>query len=234
MLVAVLGAIGGPPLGMSLALARPAAGLSADSNFAPHVETAARRFGIPEAWIWGVMRTESAGNSRAVSVKGAMGLMQLMPATWSGLTARYGLGSDPFDIAANIHAGTAYLREMFDRYGDLPTALAAYNAGPGRVDQWRSQGRPLPTETVNYVAQIVPSVGSGAPSVDRLPSPIAPQNLLSWRGAQLFVSRAATVSGNELRNSSDPQNDRPEAISGSAGLAGPRGDSLFVARAGQD
>jgi soluble lytic murein transglycosylase-like protein len=74
------------------------------------------------------MRAESGGNPRAISAAGAMGLMQLMPATWRSLTARYGLAADPFDVHANILAGAAYLREMLDRYGDLPTALADYNA----------------------------------------------------------------------------------------------------------
>ena len=67
---------------------------------------------------------------RAISPKGAMGLMQLMPETWAALRARYGLGRDAFDPHDNILAGAAFLREMHDRYGS-PGFLAAYNAGPG-------------------------------------------------------------------------------------------------------
>jgi len=120
----------------------PAAARDADTAapaahpYAPHVSEASQRFAIPEAWIWRVMHVESRGRSRAVSHAGAMGLMQIMPATWAMLTARYGLGSDPFDSRANIHAGAAYLRMMWDRYGDVSLMLAAYNAGPGRADAY--------------------------------------------------------------------------------------------------
>ena len=68
---------------------------------------------------------------RAISPKGAIGLMQIMPDTWTGLRRRYGLGIDPFDPHDNILAGAAYLRELHDRYG-VPGFLAAYNAGPAR------------------------------------------------------------------------------------------------------
>ena len=74
---------------------------------------------------------ESFGDVHAISPKGAMGLMQIMPATWAGLRPRYGLGADPYDAHDNIIAGAAYLRELQDRYG-APGFLAAYNAGPAR------------------------------------------------------------------------------------------------------
>jgi len=74
------------------------------------------------------MHVESAGKVRARSRKGAMGLMQIMPGTWADLRARYGLGADPYDSHDNILAGTAYIRELYDRYG-APGFLAAYNAG---------------------------------------------------------------------------------------------------------
>lgn len=176
--------------------------------YAPHVAEAARRFGIPEAWIWAVMRTESNGDPGATSPVGAMGLMQLMPATWATLTARYGLGINVWDVRANILAGAAYLREMVDRYGDLPSALAAYNAGPGRVDDWRARGRSLPTETIAYVAKIAPMVGtSGIAAPAELPAgsrmPIA-STAPSWRSATLFV----------LRGDGEPDSD--DAASGAA------------------
>lgn len=125
-----------------------AAGAPAAHPYAPHVSEASQRFAIPEAWIWRVMHVESRGRSRAVSHAGAMGLMQIMPATWAMLTARYGLGSDPFDTRANIHAGAAYLRMMWDRYGDVSLMLAAYNAGPGRADAYAAGRRRLPAETI--------------------------------------------------------------------------------------
>lgn len=89
-------------------------------DIAAHVSEASRRFGIPEAWIYAVMRTESAGRIGAVSSAGAMGLMQLMPGTWARQRARFDLGADPFDPRDNIMAGTSYLREMYDRYGAYP------------------------------------------------------------------------------------------------------------------
>lgn len=76
--------------------------------YAAPVAEAAQRFGIPELWIWRVMHAESRGRIGAVSHAGAMGLMQIMPATWASLTARHRLGSDPFDPRANILAGAAY------------------------------------------------------------------------------------------------------------------------------
>src|SRR3546814_3022380 len=87
------------------------------------------------------MRVESRGDVRAVSPKGAMGLMQLMPDTWASLRVRLGLGANPYDPRDNILAGAAYLREMHDRYGS-PGFLAAYNAGPGRYEEYLA-GRPL-------------------------------------------------------------------------------------------
>ncbi len=93
------------------------------------VEQASRRFGVPVRWIRAVLDVESAGDVRARSPKGAMGLMQIMPATWAELRVRYNLGNDPYDPHDNILAGTAYLRELLDRYGS-PGVFAAYNAGP--------------------------------------------------------------------------------------------------------
>ena len=118
-----------------LMLVAPQSAHAAAAAAHPHsafVAEAAHRFNIPESWIWRVMHVESRGNPRAVSHAGAMGLMQIMPATWAMLTARHGLGSDPFDPRANIHAGAAYLRAMWDRYADISLMLAAYTAGPGR------------------------------------------------------------------------------------------------------
>lgn len=126
------------------------------------VAEASRRFGVPESWIRSVMRVESAGNRAAVSHAGAMGLMQVMPATYAGLRRRHGLGADPFDVRDNVLAGTAYLREMFDRYG-APGFLAAYNAGPGRWEAYATGRRGLPAETVGYLARLAPMIGVEAP-----------------------------------------------------------------------
>lgn len=146
-------------------------------GIADHVREAAQRFGMPDAWIFAVIRIESAGRVHAVSSAGAMGLMQLMPGTWARQRARLMLGSDPFDPRDNILAGTAYLREMYDRYG-AEGFLAAYNAGPGRYEEWRDRGRPLPLETRRYVASIAAllqgsnvTVAAAMPSASSAPVP---------------------------------------------------------------
>lgn len=158
--------------------------------YARHVAEAARRFGIPEAWIWEVMRVESNGNARAVSSAGAMGLMQIMPATWGHLRARYGFGADPFNVRDNIMAGAAYLREMHDRYGDATAMLAAYNAGAGRYDEHLSRGRPLPAETRAYIARLASITGDANDSrLDAVPLP----DPFAWRRSALFVRVASAA-----------------------------------------
>jgi len=93
-----------------------------------------------------------------------MGLMQVMPGTYDELKARYSeLGSDPFDPRNNILAGTAYIREMYDIYGS-PGFLAAYNAGPGRLDDYLTRSRGLPEETRRYVASIGPKIAGSFPN----------------------------------------------------------------------
>lgn len=118
-----------------------------------------------------------------------MGLMQLMPETWAALRARYGLGRDAFDPHDNILAGAAFLREMHDRYGS-PGFLAAYNAGPGRYEDYRDRHRPLPPETVAYVAALVPFVGDGATDGPVLVAALGPP---SWTQAPLFIVRSASA-----------------------------------------
>lgn len=158
--------------------------------FAVHVADAAQRFGIPEGWIWAVMRAESGGDVGAVSHAGAMGLMQLMPGTWAALRARHGLGADPYDARDNIMAGAAYLRAMHDRYGNPVAMVAAYNAGPGRYDDYLLRGRPLPAETRAYVATLAPSI-SGV-MVAHAPA-VAPPDPLAWTRAALFAARSDGV-----------------------------------------
>jgi soluble lytic murein transglycosylase-like protein len=124
----------------------------------PLIAEASRRFGIPEAWIRAVMRAESGGQTTLdgqpiTSPAGAMGLMQVMPETYDALRQQYGLGGDPYDPRDNILAGTAYLRELYVRYG-YPNLFAAYNAGPARFDAHLFGGQPLPDETLAYLAAL--------------------------------------------------------------------------------
>lgn len=169
----------------------PPAPAEAGAPFAAFLAEASQRFGIPVAWIRALMRVESANDVRAVSPKGAMGLMQIMPDTWAYLRTRYRLGSDPFDPRENIIAGTAYMRELYDRYGS-PGFLAAYNAGPGRYDEHLANGRPLPAETRAYVAQLAPLVGGEAsPAVIA----VAAADPLAWTRAPLFIGASDRAPG---------------------------------------
>ncbi len=129
----------------------------------PWITEAARRFDVPERWVREVMRQESGGRLSATSPVGAMGLMQVMPGTFSELRSRYGLGDDPYHPYDNLMAGTAYLREMYDLYG-TPGFLAAYNAGPRRLEDYLFNSRGLPTETRNYVARIAPRIDGHHPA----------------------------------------------------------------------
>ncbi|MDR3763571.1 MAG: lytic transglycosylase domain-containing protein [Acidobacteriota bacterium] len=113
------------------------------------VSEAAENEGVDSDFIRSVIQQESAGNARAVSPAGARGLMQLMP----GTAAQLGV-QDSFNPEQNVHGGTAYLRELLERYhGDAIKALAAYNAGPAAVDRY--QGVPPYRETRAYVSRIV-------------------------------------------------------------------------------
>ena len=144
-----------------------------------HIEEASARFGIPQSWIRRVIRAESGGRTRLhgrpiTSSAGAMGLMQLMPGTWAEMRAAHRLGPDPHDPRDNILAGTAYLRFLFDRFG-YPGLFAAYNAGPRRYADHLATARPLPAETIAYVAAVggVPAQGPAAlrRSASLLPGP---------------------------------------------------------------
>jgi hypothetical protein len=144
-----------------------------EDPWGPYVREAGQRFDVPDLWIRSVMRVESGGNEYRngqliTSGAGAMGLMQVMPETYDELHDRYSLGDDPFDPHDNILAGTAYLREMYDIYGS-PGFLAAYNAGPRRLDDYLSNSRPLPDETRRYVAMIGPNI-VGVYPINRSPA----------------------------------------------------------------
>lgn len=142
----------------------PAPGTPGDP-WGPYVREAALRFRIPERWIRAVMRQESGGRligsdgALVTSPVGAMGLMQVMPQTYAILQQHYRLGSDPYEPHDNIMAGAAYIREMYDRFGS-PGFLAAYNAGPDRLNAYLTNGDPLPNETVGYLSSVAPALGT--------------------------------------------------------------------------
>lgn len=123
------------------------------------ISEASRRFRVPKAWIRAVMRQESGGrtmlghNQPIVSRAGAIGLMQVLPATYAEMAQEHRLGNNPFDARANIMAGAAYLRWLRHKYG-YPAMFAAYNAGPGRLEDHLERGVRLPPETRAYVGGI--------------------------------------------------------------------------------
>lgn len=147
---------------LAATVAAPAHGCGL-AQWQPYIAEASQRYAVPEAWIRAVMRAESAGcthlNDRPiVSHAGAMGLMQIMPATWVELGQRHGFGVDPHNPRENILAGAAYLREMADRFG-MPGAFAAYHAGPGRYAAHVLHAAPLPIETQRYLAEVSAAAG---------------------------------------------------------------------------
>lgn len=160
-----MGALRGLIAAATVIAASPA---SADDveHWAPHIAEASARFGVPTSWIARVMRAESRGRTRLGgrpirSVKGAMGLMQLMPGTWAEMRARLGLGNEPDDPRDNILAGTFYLRLLYDRFG-YPGLFAAYNAGPGRYEKYLAGVQSLPAETRSYLAQVAAGANEAA------------------------------------------------------------------------
>lgn len=140
----------------------------ATDPWGPYIVEAAARYDVPQSWIRGVMHQESdaqeyrGDGTLIISAKGAMGLMQVMPDTYDDLRSRYGYGDDPYDPHNNILAGTAYMRELYDTYG-MPAFLAAYNAGPGRLDKYLAGKQALPDETRRYVAMIAPGIIADTP-----------------------------------------------------------------------
>jgi hypothetical protein len=125
----------------------------------PDIERASKRFHVPQGWIRSVMEAESGGRTMLngtgpiTSDKGAMGLMQLMPETWREWRASLRLGNDPYEPHDNITAATAYLQFLHAKYG-YPAMFAAYNDGPGNLEQRMIDGGLLPAETQLYMAKI--------------------------------------------------------------------------------
>ena len=197
----------------------PAAVAMADP-FAGFVAEASHRFALPVSSIRAVMQAESGGDVRALSPKGAMGLMQIMPATWAALRQRYGLGADPYDPRDNITAGTAYLRELHDRFGERGF-LAAYNAGPNRYEEHLVTGRPLPSETLSYIATVKSlldgNLAEGSPAA------------ASWASSSLFVAIAkAALAPSQLSPKQASQHRPTNVLPSTTAPLMPLSDGLFA------
>ncbi|WDA39319.1 lytic transglycosylase domain-containing protein [Sphingobium sp. YC-XJ3] len=185
-------------LALALATTSPARADTV-SRWQPYIAEASRRFGIPPFWIERVMRAESRGltmlDGRPITSRaGAMGLMQLMPATWAEMRRRWHLGRDPHDPRDNILAGTAFLRLMYDRFG-YPGLFGAYNVGPGRYAAHPKTGRPLPGETRAYLATVGKMLSAG------------PREPIEQRTATIFF--ALQSDGAESPPARDP--DQPKS-----------------------
>ena len=148
------------PIGMQQALDRiaqiqarlgalmPPSAPTTPKSFTSAFDQTAAKHGLDPALVQAVIQTESDGNPQAVSPAGAMGLMQLMPETAKDLGVQ-----NPFDPQQNVAGGTRYLKEMLDKFGNLPEALAAYNAGPHAVERYG--GIPPYPETQHYVKHVM-------------------------------------------------------------------------------
>ncbi|MDC9813938.1 lytic transglycosylase domain-containing protein [Rhizobium binxianense] len=169
--------------------ARRLAASNPSDPYAGFVAEAAKRFVIPERWIRAVMKVESRNDPSAISPKGAMGLMQIMPGTWNELRARHDLGEDAFNPRDNILAGAAYLAELHDLYGS-PGFLAAYNAGSGRYEKHLVTGDPLPQETIDYIARLMPMIDTEAAPTVRL---AARSRGNEWANAPLFFVQQGAI-----------------------------------------
>jgi len=141
------------------------------ARWEPLIQEASRKFKISPQWIRAVMRQESGGRTMLaedlpiVSSTGAMGIMQLMPGTYAEMAAQYRLGTDPHNPRDNIIAGAAYLKWLKSKYG-YPAMFAAYNDGPGNIEDHLHRGRPLPAETRGYIAHIAKTLNDKTVAAD--------------------------------------------------------------------
>lgn len=229
LLITLSGCANPPAADAQDTVSRSAETTAPSSDVDAYIAEAAQRFRIPERWIRAVMQAESAGNARAVSSAGAMGLMQIMPGTWAELRAAHGFGSDPFDRRENILAGTAYLRQMYDQFG-APGFLAAYNAGPGRYAEHLRTGRTLPRETRRYVAALSQelSFSDAAPL-----QPIRTVSADRWQAAPLF---APATAARETQRRAEPDrqsvNVRTAGEPAQPAPQNSQSNPLFVSRTG--
>jgi SLT domain-containing protein len=207
------------------AIARP----NPNDPYAEFIAAAAARFRVPAVWIRAVLRAESAGDPRAISRKGAIGLMQIMPDTWADLRIRHRLGSDPYDPHDNIVSGAAYIRELLERYGS-PGWIAAYNAGPGRYEASLG-GRQLPQETRDYVAIVTAAIEAGDATslmIVTRPDPRA------WTRAPLFIVQVERRAAANPVPAGQPMSDARNAQSArDVSAIVPQSAGLFVTLAGE-
>ena len=174
-----------------------AASFARSRDYSGYVQQAAAKYEIEPDLIHAVIKTESNGNQRAVSRKGAMGLMQLMPSTAYDMNV-----VNPFNPEENIEGGTKYLKQLLEKFnGDLTLALAAYNAGPKTVEKYGNV--PPISETRQYVKKIIAlfkgkssySFSDSANQVAAAPEPVRIYKVVLDDGTILFTNSSYTKTG---------------------------------------
>ena len=191
------------------------------------IAEASERFGIPAAWIRAIVRVEIGRNVLTPLRKDGVGLSQLSPERWTELRHRYALGTNASDPRDNILAGTAHLREMYDRYGSKDF-LAVYIMGPTRYDEHMKSGAPLREETQAVVADLAPLIELGLKDVV---GSTTRAKVISWRKAPLFVAQTGRSSSDKAIAagvSTERSGKSQASVDGSA--FAPRGDGLFARR----
>ena len=179
------------------------------------IAEASGRFDVPEQWIRAVMHRESGGRATVkgkpiTSPAGAVGLMQVMPATYAELRDRHGLGPTPADPRDNIMAGTAYLREMYDQFGS-PGFLGAYNCGPACYTAVQAGRQRLPKETRQYIAALAPVVAKTAPRGTGGEPAVGGRHGRRGRAAQARQPPGGTRPGRLRRTAGAASRSRPAA-----------------------
>lgn len=144
---------------------------AAVNQWSPYIQEASTRFAIPQAWIRAVMQQESGGHQYmhgrlTRSIHGAVGLMQIKPDTYRELARRYHLGSNPYNPHDNIMAGSAYIRELYERFGS-PNFLVAYSCGPQCAENHRRGKASLPSYARTYLASVRPHLNDPVPATLR-------------------------------------------------------------------
>ncbi len=168
------------------------------ADYSAYVREAAAKYEIEPELIRAVIKTESNGDHRAVSRKGAMGLMQLMPQTASDMNV-----SNPFSPEENIEGGTRYLRYLLEKFnGDITLAVAAYNAGPKTVEKYGNV--PPISETIQYVKRVfalyrgkrsIPLQGTPEPAAKNFKVPTVVYKIVLEDGTVLFTNSALAKTG---------------------------------------
>jgi hypothetical protein len=183
------------------------------------ITEASQRFHLPQAWIRAVMARESGGrtmshaNRPIVSRAGAVGLMQMLPRTFAAVAAKYNLGNNPADAHDNIMAGTAYLGSLYHKYG-FPAMFAAYNAGPGKLEDHLVRGESLPAETRAYVGAIAKSLHAAGSEPEQVSFTRPDGGTLKIDPRQVVAVRAALPGeyGNNVKSVLTLDHHRHEGI----------------------